>query len=138
MRSLEYEVIIQPQDSPVGDGSFVRNENQEFSCRVQFRLPKPNTDNLTQFLQSVSQLLVIANVFPISLILSPLCWTGHIPPKHRSLQEPHDITSLKKAFFILAAGKNLKFCIRGLPRTVKAIALFCYIYVMFVPHRKYA
>jgi hypothetical protein len=43
-------------------------------------------------------------------------WRGHIPPKHRFLQDPQGVKSQKTAFFIITAVKtsNLTLCREGL------------------------
>jgi hypothetical protein len=54
------------------------------------------------FLRSLLRLIVTANVVPSSLILIAL----PMEAKHRSLKEPHGVTSEKTAFFIITAVKT--------------------------------
>jgi hypothetical protein len=65
------------------------------------------TLHYTVFLRSMRRLLVTANVVPSSPILSPWWWRHEVPLKRRLLQEPHDATSQKTAFFSHCR-KNLK------------------------------
>jgi hypothetical protein len=51
-------------------------------------------------------LIITANVVPGLPILVTLMVRRYVPPKRPFLQEPHDITSQKTAFFILAAMKT--------------------------------
>jgi hypothetical protein len=48
-----------------------------------------------------TRLLVTANVVPSSPFLSPWWRRHYVPPKHRFLQEPHDVTSQKTAFLLI-------------------------------------
>jgi hypothetical protein len=38
-------------------------------------------------------------LFLVHWFLSPWCWRRYVPPKRRFLQEPHDVTFQKTAFF---------------------------------------
>jgi hypothetical protein len=45
----------------------------------------------------------LTTLFLVHRFLSPWWWRPKVPPKRRFLQEPHDVTSQKTAFFILLA-----------------------------------
>jgi hypothetical protein len=73
-----------------------------------------NWHTLQLFLYSVSRLLLWLMLFLVHQFLSPWWWRCQVPPKRRFLQEPHDITSQKMAFFIVT--------------TVKTSNLTCFIF----------
>jgi hypothetical protein len=60
------------------------------------------------------RLLVTANV-PSSPILVTLMMEVSLPTKHRFLQEPHDVTSQKTAFFKTDSWQQFTSLIRGQP-----------------------
>jgi hypothetical protein len=49
--------------------------------------------------------LLVTAPFLVHWFLSPWWWRRYVPPKHRFLQEPHDLTSQKTPFFIVTAVK---------------------------------
>jgi hypothetical protein len=57
------------------------------------------------FLRSMRRLLVSLTLFLVHRFLSPWWWRRWVPPKRRFIQDPHDVTSLKTALFIVTAVK---------------------------------
>jgi hypothetical protein len=61
----------------------------------------------------------------------------YVPPKRRFLQEPHDVTSQKTAFFIVTSARtsDLVFTLSGLePITFRLVALYINHDALLCPH----
>jgi hypothetical protein len=54
--------------------------------------------SISELVATLAVTVVIANVVPSSLILSPSCWRRHVTSKRRFLQKPHSVTSYKVEF----------------------------------------